>query len=321
MTVRGSGSEGFDAGIAEWLRRRALDPTAADASVEGARRHSVAVNDRSRALLADPFVPADERDERVDAPHGPVRVRVTEPVDREPGATILFFHGGGWIAGDMRTHLQHMRRLAAGTRRTVVGVDYRLAPEHPYPAAFDDCLAATLHAARTAGPDERIAVAGDSAGAQLAASVAIACRDARVPLAGQLLIVPVTDVAGGYAGPDTDARYPSRAERAEGYGLTREGMRWFAELYAPPGEDWRASPLRAPDLSGVAPAIVHTAGYDPLRDEGNAYAAALRAARVRVVHREWTTLNHGFFGLGGVSAAAERAARRAVADLRGLLDG
>ncbi|MEV5829143.1 alpha/beta hydrolase [Spirillospora sp. NPDC052242] len=311
----------FDADVAAWLGARALDPTAADASVEGARRHSAAVNDRSRALLADPFVPADERDERIDTPDGSVPLRVIEPANRVDGATILFFHGGGWIAGDMRTHLQHMRRLAAGTGRTVVGVDYRLAPEHPYPAAFDDCLAATLHVARASGPDERVAVAGDSAGGQLAASVAIACRDAGVPLAGQLLIVPVLDVAGGYADPAVNARYPSRAKRAEGYGLTLDGMRWFSELYAGPGDDWRVSPLRAADLAGVAPAIVHTAGYDPLCDEGDAYAAALRDAGVAVVHRTWPTLNHGFFGLGGVSAAAETAAARATADLRDLLDG
>ncbi|MGI5200705.1 alpha/beta hydrolase fold domain-containing protein [Spirillospora sp. CA-108201] len=169
----------------------------------------------------------------------------------------------------------------------------------------------------------RTAVAGDSAGGQLAASAAIACRDRGVPLAAQLLIVPVTDVAGGYADPDVNARYPSRAERAEGYGLTLAGMRWFSELYDPPaaGEGWQASPLRAPDLGGVAPAVVHTAGFDVLRDEGDAYAAALRAAGVPVVHRRWPTLNHGFFGLGGVSAAADRAVRRAGADLRAVLAG
>ncbi|WP_051301321.1 alpha/beta hydrolase [Actinomadura rifamycini] len=307
----------FDADVAAWLRARALDPTAADASVEGARRHAVAVNERSRALLADPFAPADERDERIGAPDGAVPVRVIEPVKRVDETAILFFHGGGWIAGDLRTHLQHMRRLAAGTGRTVVGVDYRLAPEHPYPAAFDDCLAAALHMAR----DRRVAVAGDSAGGQLAASVAIACRDAGVPLAGQLLVVPVTDVAGGYADPAVNARYPSRAKRAEGYGLTLDGMRSFAGLYAGPGGDWRVSPLRAADLAGVAPAVVHTAGYDPLCDEGDAYAAALRDAGVPVVHRTWPTLNHGFFGLGGVSATAEAAAAQATADLRDLLDG
>ncbi|MFC4907938.1 alpha/beta hydrolase [Actinomadura gamaensis] len=309
--------DGFDAAIAEWLREREQDPTAADASVEGARLHSVAVNERSRALLADPPVPAAERDERVPAGGGRVPVRVIEPAGRRDGTVVVFCHGGGWIAGDTGTHRQHMCRLAAGTGWTVAGVDYRLAPEHPFPAAFEDCLAVARH---FAAAGERVVVAGDSAGGQLAASVALACRDEGVPLAAQLLIVPVVDVLGGYADPGVNASYPSRAERAEGYGLTLAGMRWFAELYAPgDGQDWRVSPLRAADLSGVAPAVVHTAGYDVLRDEGAAYAAALRDAGVEVVHREWPTLNHGYFGLGGVSAAAEEAARQAAADLRGLL--
>ncbi|NVI87703.1 alpha/beta hydrolase [Actinomadura sp. BRA 177] len=310
-------TDGSDPDIAEWLRQRALDPTAADASVAGARIHARAVNERSRGLLQDPPVPAAERDIVLETAGGSVPVRVTEPATRFTDATIMFFHGGGWIAGDLDTHLQHMRRLAVETGSTVVGVDYRLAPEHPYPAAFDDCLAATLHVAGASAG--RLAVAGDSAGGQLAASVALACRDQGIPLAAQLLVVPVTDVMGGYADSAVNARYPSRQERADGYGLTLAGMRWFADLYTAPGDAWQVSPLRAPDLAGVAPAAVHTAGFDPLRDEGNAYAAALRAAGVPVVHREWPTLNHGFFGLGGVSATAEEAARQAAADLRGLL--
>lgn len=306
---------GFDPDIAEWLRRRSLDPTAADTTVAGARRHSLAVNARSWRLLADPPVPAAEREITL----GTVPAVVVEPATRFTDAVIVFCHGGGWIAGDLRTHRQHMRRLAVETGSTVVGAGYRLAPEHPFPAAFEDCLAVTEHVAATS--PGRTAVAGDSAGGQLAASVAIACRDRGVPLAAQLLIVPVTDAAGGYADPDVNARYPSRAERAEGYGLTLAGMRWFSELYGPPdgGEGWQVSPLRAPDLAGVAPAVVCTSGFDVLRDEGDAYAAALRAAGVPVVHRAWPTLNHGFFGLGGVSATADRAARQAAADLRAVL--
>ncbi|WP_165978675.1 alpha/beta hydrolase [Actinomadura darangshiensis] len=305
----------FDADIAEWLAQRSLDPTAADTTVAGARRHSLAVNARSLALLPDPPVPAAEHEVTL----GSVPAVVIEPATRFTDATIVYFHGGGWIAGDLRTHRQHMRRLAVETGSTVVAAGYRLAPEHPFPAAFDDCLAVTLHVAG-ASPG-RTAVAGDSAGGQLAASAAIACRDLDVPLAAQLLVVPVTDVAGGYAGPGVNARYPSRAERAEGYGLTLAGMQRFSELYGPPGggEGWQVSPLRAGDLGGVAPAVVHTSGYDLLRDEGDAYAEALRAAGVPVVHRRWPTLNHGFFGLGGVSAAADRAVRQATADLRTVL--
>ncbi|MEV0666384.1 alpha/beta hydrolase [Actinomadura luteofluorescens] len=316
-----SSEDGFDPEIAEWLLQRSRDVTAADTTVAGARRHSSAVNARARALLADPPVPAAERDVVLETEAGAVPGLVIEPAVERTGAVVVFFHGGGWIAGDLRTHRQHMRRLAAESGSTVVGVDYRLAPEHPFPAAFDDCVAAAVHVAEAA--PGRTAVAGDSAGGQLAASAAIACRDRGVPLAAQLLIVPVTDVAGGYADPDVNARYPSRAERAEGYGLTLDGMRWFSELYDPPaaGEGWQVSPLRAPGLAGVAPAVIHTAGFDVLRDEGDAYAAALRAAGVPVVHRRWPTLNHGFFGLGGVSATADRAVRQAGADLRAVLTG
>ncbi|MFI0484678.1 alpha/beta hydrolase [Actinomadura sp. 9N215] len=310
---------GFDPDIDEWLRQRVQDSAAADPSVEDFRVLLRDGNELALGRLADPPVAAAERDVVLETAGGPVPARVVEPATRLTDATVVFFHGGGWAGGDQHTHVQYSRRLAVETGSTVVGVGYRLAPEHPFPAAFDDCLAATLHIAGAV--PGRTAVAGDSAGGQLAASVAIACRDQGVPLAAQLLVSPVTDVAGGYADPDVNARYPSREERADGYGLTLAAMRWFAELYAPAGggEGWRLSPLRAPDLAGVAPAAVHAAGFDPLRDEGNAYADVLRAAGVPVIHREWPTLNHSFFGLGGVSATAERAARQASADLRTLL--
>ncbi|WP_205718016.1 alpha/beta hydrolase [Actinomadura soli] len=309
----------FDPDIDEWLRQRVQAPTAADTSVEGFRIHLRAGNELALGRLPDPPVAAAERDVVLETSGGPVPARVIEPATRLTDATIVFFHGGGWVAGDEHTHVQYSRRLAVETGSTVVGVGYRLAPEHPFPAAFDDCLAATLHVAgATPG---RTAVAGDSAGGQLAASVAIACRDRGIPLAAQLLISPVTDVTGGYADPHVNARHPSRADRADGYGLTLAAMRWFAEQYVPsgPGEDWRVSPLRASDLTGVAPAAVHTAGFDPLRDEGNAYATALQAAGVPVIHREWPTLNHSYFALGGVTTTAEHAAQQAATDLRTLL--
>lgn len=310
---------GFDPDIDQWLRQRVQDAAAAEPSVEGFRVQLRAGNELAIARLSDPPVAAAERDVVLETAGGPVPARVVEPATRLTDATIVFLHGGGWVAGDQHTHVQYSRRLAVETGSTVVGVGYRLAPEHPFPAAFDDALAATLHIAGAA--PGRTAVAGDSAGGQLAASVAIACRDQGVPLAAQLLISPVTDAVGGYGDPDVNARHPSREERADGYGLTLAAMRWFAELYLPSGggDGWRVSPLRAPGLAGVAPAAVHTAGFDPLRDEGNAYAGALRAAGVPVIHREWPTLNHSFFGLGGVSATAERAARQAAADLRTLL--
>ncbi|TDB83547.1 alpha/beta hydrolase [Actinomadura sp. KC216] len=303
----------------QWLRQRVQAPTAADTSVEGIRAHLRAGNELALGRLTDPPVAAAERDVVLETAGGHLPARVVEPATRLTDATIVFFHGGGWVAGDEHTHIQYSRRLAVETGSTVVAVGYRRAPEHPFPAAFDDCLAATLHVAGTT--PGRTAVAGDSAGGQLAASVALACRDEGVPLAAQLLISPVTDVTGAYADPAVNARYPSREDRADGYGLTLAAMRWYAGHYVPSGdgEDWRVSPLRAPDLTGVAPAAVHTAGFDPLRDEGNAYATALQAAGVPVIHREWPTLNHSYFGLGGISPTAEQAAQQAASDLRTLL--
>ncbi|WP_051840354.1 alpha/beta hydrolase [Streptomyces sp. NRRL F-5126] len=318
----------FDARVAAWLAQRALDPTESAPGVAGARLHARAVGEKSRALLADPSPAASETDATVPpgtrgTPGTPVRV--LRPHGDRPRPTVVFCHGGGWLGGDLDTHLQHARRLCAGLGAVVVSVGYRLAPEHPYPAAFDDCLSVTRRVAADigeyGGDPARLVVAGDSAGGQLAASVAIACRDLGVALAGQLLIVPATDLAGGYASDTVNARYPSRARCGEGYGLTTEAMAWFADVYGA-GEaagDWRVSPLRAGDLRGVAPAVVHTAGYDPLRDEGAAYAGALRDAGVAVAHRDWPTLNHGYFSLGGVSATAERAAAQAVADMRRLV--
>ncbi len=304
----------FDPAIAEWLRKRAADTTVADTSLAGQRAHSRAVNAKAQALLADTQLPAAEVDTRLPGPVA-VPVRILRPAT-EPAATVVYFHGGGWIAGDLDTHLQHVRRLCLELPATVISVDYRLAPENPFPAAFDDCLAVTRASAAAGGV---LVVAGDSAGGQLAASVAIACRDQEVFLAAQLLIVPVIDARGGYANPATNARYPSRAANAEGYGLTLTGMAEFVALYRPACDDWRASPIIA-NLDGVAPAVVHTAGYDVLRDEGQAYAVALHAAGVEVIHRNWPSLNHGYFSLGGLSTVAERAARQAAVDLRELLN-
>jgi acetyl esterase len=166
-------------------------------------------------------------------------------------------------------------------------------------------------------------VAGDSAGGNLAAAVAIACRDARINLAAQLLVYPVTDVAGNYADAKENARFPSRAENAEGYFLSRAVMEWFAGHYledAAHGTDWRVSPLRAKTLAGLAPAIVCTAWFDPLRDEGKAYADALTAAGVATKYHHGAGLIHGYFGLGDASETARREAQRARADFKALLE-
>jgi acetyl esterase len=157
----------------------------------------------------------------------------------------------------------------------------------------------------------RIAIAGDSAGANLSAAAAVVARDEGLPLAAQLLIYPGTDFS--------ETLYPSRVENAEGYFLTAEDVRWFAEQYAADPTDVRASVLHHPDLTGLAPAIVATAEYDPLRDEGEAYAAALQRAGVTVVARRYAGLIHGFFGLGHVNNASDKASREICADLKELL--
>jgi len=173
------------------------------------------------------------------------------------------------------------------------------------------------------GDAKRLGVTGDSAGGNLAAAVAIACRDAGIALAGQLLVYPVTDIVGNYADANENARFPSRSENAEGYFLSRSVMEWFCGHYLSDkndGADWRVSPLRAKDHGGLAPAIVCTAWFDPLRDEGAAYASALKTAGVPVKHHVGEGLIHGYFGLTEASDAARAEAQRARADFKALLE-
>src|SRR6188472_3275814 len=222
--------------------------------------------------------------------------------------TVVFFHGGGWVAGDIETHDRQARLLAIETGAVVVSVDYRRPPEVRFPGAFEDAFAATRDIAERiaefGGDSRRIGVAGDSAGGNLAAVSAIACRDAGIKLAAQLLVYPVADTAGNFADAKENARFPSRSENAEGYFLTRATMEWFSGHYLADkvqGTDWRVSPLRAKSLAGLAPAIVTTAWFDPLRDEGKAYADALIAAGVATKYHHGAGLIHGYFGLGEVS--------------------
>jgi acetyl esterase len=310
----------FDVDVARWLRDRASDPTAADLSTEGARRHSRAVSARARALRNGAPTAASETEIQIDTPNGLIGARVYRPLGSGPFDTVVYFHGGGWVLGDLDTHGQHAERLCVEARAVVVSVDYRLAPEHPFPGAFDDSLAATQWAGEhlsELGGDTRLVVAGDSAGAQLAASVALACRHGGPALSAQLLIVPVTDLRGGYEDAESNAAYPSRTENAAGYGLTIDGMANFTRLYGvdPARPDWRSSPLCAEDVTGAPPAVMHLCGFDPLRDEGIAYATRLRAAGVPVLLRTWPTLNHGYFGLGGVSIVVDQAVAQASRDL------
>ncbi len=252
----------------------------------------------ARAAVAPPQV-ADIVDTQVKGAAGPLAARVYR-VSPEKSPTVAFFHGGGWVAGDLETHDRQARLLAIETESVVVSVDYRRPPETRFPGAFEDGFAAmrdvVARVAEFGGDGGRIGVAGDSAGGNLAATVAIACRDAGIGLAGQMLVYPITDVAGHYADANENARFPSRAENAEGYFLSRAVMEWFCGHYlasTADGADWRASPLRAKSLAGLAPAVVTTAWFDPLRDEGKAYADALVAAGVATKYYDGPGLIHG----------------------------
>lgn len=228
---------------------------------------------------------------------------------------LVYFHGGGWTIGDLDTHDVVCRELANLARCAVISVAYRRAPEHKFPAAVEDAIAATewvVRAGDQLGLDAtRIAAGGDSAGGNLAAVVALALRDAAGPrLAMQLLIYPATDLA---------ATSPSHDRYAAGYGLTRDAIAWFTANYlrnAADADDWRASPLKAGDLSRLPPAYVITAGFDPLCDEGRAYADRLHAAGVSVTYECFEGMIHGFITMGGAIAAAHHALYRAAQALR-----
>ncbi len=251
---------------------------------------------------------------------GPVGVRVYEPAGqgRDRGV-LVFFHGGGWVTGSLDSHDGVCRALAAATPCVVVAVDYRLAPEHRFPAAVEDAWAATAwvaeHAASLGADPARIAVGGDSAGGTLAAVVALRARDRGLRLALQLLVYPVCDAAC-----DT----PSYRDCAEGYGLTAAAMRWYWQQYlGPDGDpaDPEASPLRASALAGAAPALVLTAEHDPLRDEGQAYAARLREAGVPVTLARYDGLIHGFYRMPAAIGRARNALAASAAALRVAFGG
>jgi acetyl esterase len=279
----------------------------------------------ARAAIPPPQV-ASADDGQVKGAAGPLAARIYR-VSHEKSPTVVFFHGGGWVAGDLETHDRQARLLAIETGAVVISVDYRRPPETRFPGAFEDAFAAIRDVVARidefGGDKLRVGVAGDSAGGNLAATVAIACRDAGVSLAAQLLVYPVTDVAGNFADAKENARFPSRTENAEGYFLSRAVMEWFAGHYledAKHGADWRVSPLRANSLAGLAPAVVCTAWFDPLRDEGKAYADALAAADVVTKYHPGAGLIHGYFGLGEASQTARYEAQRARADFRALLE-
>lgn len=268
---------------------------------------------------------ATAKDITVDGAAGPIAARLFA-TGTTPVPTIVYFHGGGWVAGDLVTHERQARTLALEAEAVVVSVDYRRPPETPFPGAFEDCLAATRWAAaniaKLGGDAARLAVAGDSAGGNLAAAVAQASRNGGPRLAAQLLIYPAVDLAGNYGSATENARFPSRQQNANGYFLTGDAMRFFAGHYLPQvkdSEDPRASPLRSRDLSGLPPAVVTTAEFDPLRDEGEAYADALKKAGVDVAYFREAGMVHGYFGMGAASKAADAARKRATAAFKAML--
>lgn len=251
---------------------------------------------RTTRVALDAGAPRDleVRDLTVSGAEGPLKARLYTPKGAgAPGPGIVYFHGGGFVIGDLDTHDSFLRRLAASSGVRVLSVDYRLAPEHPFPAPHDDALASTRwaieHAEEIGFDPKRIAVGGDSAGGNLAAYLALELKS---EIAFQLLLYPATAM---------EQETQSRKDLAEGYVLTREAMEWFGNHLAVQGhvEQHRAEPAYA-DVAGAPPCLVVTAGFDPLKDEGKAYAEKLNAAGVPAQHVEHSGFVHDFYILGHV---------------------
>ena len=275
---------------------------------------------RDRRALTQPEAPAvaEISELSADGPHGPIALRLYRPTlqsdDRAVLPVLVYYHGGGWTIGDLDTHDVLCRQLANGSGCAVVSVDYRMGPEHRFPAGSDDCLAATYWVRRNAeslGLDaSRLAVGGDSAGGNLAAVVAIAARDAGdLPIAFQLLIYPAVDQRWGHA---------SHKSNGKGYLLESETIRYYHDNYYGDTSndlDWRASPLLHADLGKLPPALVLTAGFDPLRDEGLDYANALVAAGNRASYVCFERQIHGFITMGKLLDEANTAVAMCAAEL------
>jgi len=276
---------------------------------------------RERRAILQPLPQdvAEVRDLSATGPHGPIPLRLYRP-EAEQGArlpVLVYYHGGGWVIGDLDTHDTLCRELANGSGMAVVAVDYRLAPEHRFPAAYDDALAATRwvhdHADELGIDATRLAVGGDSAGGNLAAVVCLAARDGlagRLPIVFQLLVYP---------GTDQRRQHASHTSNGKGYLLTANTITWFHDHYIDDPKhdlDWRASPLLHVDHGGLPPALVLTAGYDPLRDEGLDYARALSAAGNSTSYVCFERQIHGFITMGKVLDEANTAMALCAAELR-----
>jgi acetyl esterase len=296
--------------------RLAGHPDMAERGVEGGRRHMDSVG----RTLATPVADVTSYDRSIPGAAGALLARVYTPESARGGEApgIVYFHGGGFVLGSLESHDETCRELASKARAVVVAVAYRLAPEHKFPAGADDAAAATrwvLENARSLGVDpQAVAVAGDSAGGNLATVAATMLRGERRQPAFQLLVYPTTDARLGE---------PSHKIFGEGYFLTEQSIKWYLDQYVTgPSQitDPRVSPVLATDLSGLPPALVVTAGFDPLRDEGRVYAERMRAAGVEVEYLCAEGLIHGFFSMGGVVREAGRVVSVAAERVRRALE-
>ena len=303
--------------LLDLIEQRGLPPTHTLTPAEARRFY------RERRSFTQPEPPevALARDLSADGPHGPIPLRLYRPLGAAPGArlpVLVYYHGGGFVIGDLDTHDVLCRQLANGAGCAVVAVDYRMAPEHPFPHAVDDCFAATCwvrrHAETLAVDASRLAVGGDSAGGNLAAVVSLLARDAGdLPIAFQLLIYPATDQRRSA---------PSHEANGQGYLLTKDTIDYFMGHYlAADGDvlDPRASPLLHDDLAGLPPAFLLTAGYDPLRDEGLQYSQRLSEAGTLATHICFERQIHGFITMGKVLDEANAAVSLCAAELRRAL--
>ncbi len=265
-----------------------------------------------------PELVADIRDLQIDGPAGAIPIRVFTPEGSGPFPVLIYFHGGGWVMGDPSTHENITQPLTNRTGCVTVSVDYRLAPEHIFPAAVEDAYATTRWVVENSdsinGDGNRIAVGGDSAGGNLAAAVCLKARNERGPsLAYQLLLYPALDLSS--FGTD------SYRECGEGYGLPLEMMEWCRGHYLPAEPDRLnpyASPLVAEDLTNLPPALILTAEFDPLRDEGAEYANRLKDAGIAVKYSCYDGMVHGFLSVGGAITRAKDAIDEAASELRAI---
>lgn len=302
--------------LLDLMIERAIPPTSSLTPLEARGVY----RDRRSFVQPLPQAVAEVKELSANGPHGAIAMRLYRPMHRETGdasPVLVYYHGGGHVVGDLDTHDTLCRELANLSGVTVVAVDYRLGPEHRFPAAYDDALAATRwvreHAGELRLDAARLAVGGDSAGGNLAAAVCLGARDNTLdtlPIAFQLLIYPVTDMR---------RRHASHVTNGKGYLLTSDSIAWFHDHYIDDPKhdvDWRASPLLHADHARLPPALIVTAGYDPLRDEALDYARVLTDAGNRVSYVCFERQIHGFVTMGKLFDEANTAVALCAAELK-----